>query len=278
MVDTTAPLPAPAPASSEAQPAPNTRTAIAARVAGGTIAPRTVWLMLGARPALFLASQALFALALLILGDPTPWRSAADMWLTSIVLGEAVNVWLLVTLLRREGLRYRDIFNFSRVDVRGDVLWFVGALLVTALVAGAPNILLGMALWGDPQVGADLSFRAVPVWMAWFSLVVFPLIHGATELPTYFGYVMPRLQEVTGRRSMWIVAGLVLAAQHVVLPLLFDWRFFVWRLLMFIPFALWVAFVTDRRPTILGYLAIGHVFLDLSLPIFVLQASLAAAG
>lgn len=42
---------------------------------------------------------------------------------------------------------------------------------------------------------------------------------------------------------------------------------------MFLPFALWLGWVIDRRPTVLPYLAVPHGLIDLSLPILVLTAS-----
>jgi hypothetical protein len=127
------------------------------------------------------------------------------------------------------------------------------------------NVLLGGLLWGDPKIGAELSFRALPLVAAWAILLVFPIVHALTELPTYFGYVMPRLQAMTGRRTLpLLLCAFVLSTQHVFLPLLFDWRFLIWRFLMFLPFALWLGWVIDRRPTVLPYLAVAHGLIDLS--------------
>ena len=47
---------------------------------------------------------------------------------------------------------------------------------------------------------------------------------------------------------------------------------------MFLPFALWLTLVVDRRPTTLGYLAVAHYLLDFQLPVVVLLASGAATG
>jgi hypothetical protein len=86
---------------------------------------------------------------------------------------------------------------------------------------------------------------------------------------------MPRLGSRYGWRvGALIVAAVMLSSQHIFLPLLFDWRFLVWRGLMFLPFALWIGFVIYRRPTTLPYLAVTHGLLDASLPILVLLASL----
>ena len=106
-------------------------------------------------------------------------------------------------------------------------------------------------------------------------VVAFPIVHALAELPTYFGYVMPRLAVLVGSRWQALLAtALVLSLQHVALPLLFDWRYAVWRALMFLPFALLIGFVVMRRRTSMPYLVAAHALIDASLPILVLLASI----
>lgn len=137
-----------------------------------------------------------------------------------------------------------------------------------------PSVLLAGVLFTDPQAAQDLIFRAIPPWAAWSVLLVFPIIHGLTELPTYFGYVMPRLEVVTQRAWAPLLASAsVLALQHMFLPLLFDWRYLIWRSLMFLPLAIWFGWIIKTRPATLPYLAAAHAVLDISLPIYVLIAS-----
>ena len=251
---------------------PNSVDHIGARAE--VLRPWTVWGMLLLRPALALVWQCLFAAGFALGGHPDPWRRAADWWLGWLALGEFANLWLLARLASREGLRLRDLYNSHGGDGRRTLKWLLIALLVAGPVGYLPNIVLGGLLWGDPQIGAELSFRALPLAAAWAILLVFPIVHALTELPTYFGYVMPRLQAMAGRRTMpLLLCGFVLSTQHVFLPLLFDWRFLAWRFLMFLPFSLWLGWVIDRRPTVLPYLTLAHGLIDLSLPVLVLLAS-----
>lgn len=256
---------------------PNSLESIESRLADGSVSSRSVWGMLLLRPALALTFQLLFTAGYVAAGAPDPWRAAADWWLGSFALGEVINLWLLVRLTRREGLRYRDLLGARPGEWKRDLLWVLMAFGVSGPLGFLPNIGLGAALWGDAQVGADLMFRALPVAGAWAIVIGFPIVHALTELPTYFGYVMPRLQALTGRRA-WpaLLCAFVLSTQHVFLPLLLDWRFLTYRMLMFLPFALWLAWVVNRRPTTMRYLAVGHYLLDFQLPVFVLLASLAA--
>jgi hypothetical protein len=254
---------------------PNSVVAIRQRVTDGLLGAHRVWWALFMRSLLVVGFQALFAAAFLIAGESSPWRSAADWWLASFATAEVVNLWLLNRWARAEGIALRDLYNLRRESWTGDVKWLVVALLVAAPLGFLPNILLAQVLWDDPATPADLTFRAVPILAAWVMVGLFPIIHALTELPTYFGYVMPRLEALTGHRWMPLLAtSVMLSTQHVFLPLLFDWRYLVWRLLMFLPFALWFGWIVKKRPTVLPYLVVAHALLDLSLPIYVLQASL----
>jgi hypothetical protein len=231
--------------------------------------------VLALRPMLALLGQCALALVLWFADHPDPWRRAADAWLGTFALGEVLNLWILIALARREGMSVRELYQVGgRATVGGDLGWLVVALVVSAPLAMAPNVLLASALWNDPTVPADLLFRPLPFGLAVAITVVFPIVHALTELPTYFGYVMPRLRPALGARGALLVTATVLSLQHAFLPLLFDGRYLVWRGLMFLPFALWVGFVLHRRPTLLPWMVVAHGLLDLSLPLLVLQKSM----
>jgi hypothetical protein len=255
---------------------PNAPEAIRPRIDAGLLAPSTAWGVLALRPGLAVAFQLLFTLGYALAGHPDPWRAAADWWLGSFALGEVVNLWLLARLASREGIRLRGVYNAGVPGTRrGDLAWFALALLVSGPLAMLPNAWIAQALWGDAQVGADLSFRPLPLPGVIAILVGFPVVHALTELPTYFGYVLPRLRAAgLGRAAAIGVTGAVLSVQHAFLPLLFDWLFFVWRSFMFLGFALWCGFVLDRRPTVLPWMMAFHWLLDLSLPLVILSLSL----
>jgi hypothetical protein len=254
---------------------PNEVSSISRRHDAGLIPARRVWAMLFARIGLAIAFQALFAVAFAIAGDDAPWRSAADWWLASLAAAEFVNLWLLSRCARLERLRLRDLYNLTRNERGRDLRWTGLALAGAIPLALIPTTLLASLIWSDPEVGQTMLFR--PIWtpMAWGLLLVFPMIHAATELPTYYGYVLPRLQVLTKRAWLpLLLTASVLSVQHSFLPLLFDTQYLVWRALMFLPLAMWLGWMLQRRPTSLPYMAGAHGLLDLSLPIFVLIASI----
>lgn len=180
------------------------------------------------------------------------------------IFANVVSVFLLVRLFTVEGKRYLDVIRFSRATLKTDLLWFFGFSLIGLPIAAAPMSALGSAIFGDRMAPIYMIFLPLPTWALVLSLL-FPLTIGFAELPTYFAYVMPRLEAQL--KNGWVallIASFFLGAQHMFLPLILDGRFMLWRLLMYMPFALFTGLLLKLRPTLLPYYMIVHALVDLS--------------
>jgi hypothetical protein len=223
---------------------------------------------LGLRCLGFGLTQLLVALVLVMSGRRA--SESASYWLLS---GALINLGTLLWLWRAtsaEGQPLRSVWLADQRQWKKDLGVFAFTLLVGGPVAFFPMQWLSLALWGDPQTGSRLMFTAAPAWVALGAGLVFALSHPFAELPAYCGYSLPRLREALGSR--WAAGALVAAAlslQHVTLPFLFDWRFVVYRALMFLPFALGITVAVDRRPSLLPYFMGVHFLMDAQLPVMV---------
>jgi hypothetical protein len=172
---------------------------------------------------------------------------------------------LLAWLARREGFRLGQIYNFERRTWKGDVLLVIAATAVAAPLGYFPNALLARALFANPGVVIPMMFRPLPEWAIVVAAFVFPVTIALSELPNYYGYVLPRLKKLTGAGwQIVMLVGLSHAFSTSPFPLLFDARFMLWRFGMFLPFALFVACLVNRRPSLLPYLMAVHGLLDAS--------------
>ena len=181
-----------------------------------------------------------------------------------VILANVASIYLLVRVFKAEGKRYIDAIRFSGATVKKDLAWFFVSGLIGMPIAAAPMNLLGAAIFGDPMIPTYMRCRALPLWAFVWSCV-FPLTIAFAELPTYFGYVMPRLaQQLKNGWLAWLIASLALAAQHMFLPLILDGGFILWRLGMYLPFALFAGFMIKLRPTLLPYYMVVHALIDIS--------------
>ena len=228
-----------------------------------TVASRP-WLMLISRSVSFVLFQALIALFLAVTGTTSSWDESVRWWTFMATLANLVSLFFLVRLFRAEGKHYLDVIKFSRATFKTDLLWFIGFSIIGLPIVAAPMNILGEAIFGDRMAPIYIMFRPFPVWALVISLF-FPLTITFEELPKYFAYVMPRLEtQLHNGCAAWLIASFFLGAQHMFLPLIFDGRFIFWRLLMYMPFALFVGLFLKLRPTLLPYFMIVHALADLS--------------
>jgi len=231
-------------------------------------------MMLSLRPgstlAMLLAAAGVYAL----LGAEKPFARSAAWWLWFVTVANVISIYCMARSGAAEGLRLRDIYFAKRSTWKGDLLWFLGALAVTALVAQAPGAILATLLWGGPSIPNNMLFGAIPVPAVYPLFALMPTSHALAELPLYWGYVAPRLRAAGMNRWLVIlIVGSVLSFQHLCFSFQPDWRYAVWLAVKFLPFALWTGFVIDRRPTVLPWLMGGHFLLDAMLPYLALIVS-----
>jgi hypothetical protein len=225
------------------------------------------WLMLISRSVLFLLFQGLIAILLMGTGVGSAWdafHASARWWTFIVILANLVSIYLLVRVYNADGKGYFEAIRFSRATVKSDLLWFFVSSLIGLPIAAAPMNLLGAAIFGDRMIPTYMLFQPLPGW-AFVLSFLFPLTIAFAELPTYFGFVMPRLAvQLKNGWLAWLIASLGLAAQHMFLPLILDGGFILWRLGMYLPFALFAGLMIKLRPTLLPYYLIVHALIDIS--------------
>lgn len=220
--------------------------------------------MLISRSVLFIFFQGSVAVILTAVVKTSAWNESARWWVFVAILANIVSVYLLIAAYKTEGKGYLDTIRFSRGALKTDLLWFFGSSIIGIPIMAAPMNTLAAAIFGDPMIPINMMFLPLPAW-AFVPGILFPLTIAFAELPTYFGYVMPRLE--TQLKNGWLaclLAAFFLAAQHMFLPLILDGRFMLWRFGMFLPFALFAGLTIKLRPTLLPYFMIVHALADMS--------------
>jgi hypothetical protein len=238
----------------------NDRAALVRRLNVGTLTWRGPALMLFVRSACAIAAQAMVAIVFALRSSPTPWRDS-EPWLpvygTLIDAGCLAFLWRLT---RREGISLFDLVGFSRARLMRDVL------LGFALIPPGLAFTLGGIYAAGWLVYGTLTppylFGQLPLPAALYGVLVFPIVWGLTEQMTYNGYLVPRFQVLSHStsRAVAIVAS-VWSFQHVVMPLTFDSKFMVFRLLSPVPFSVFQTLLYLRLRRLVPF-AIPHAVMD----------------
>lgn len=192
------------------------------------------------------------------------WHESERYWMLAATLGNIVSVYLLAVLFKREGKNYLHIFRFDKQNWKRDATLFCFLFLMLIPIALAPNYFLSKWLWDDPNIPYRILFQPISNYWAYFLLIAFPVTIAFAELATYFGYIMPRLENVLKKNWLAVfLPVLFLSLQHCCLPLVFDTKFIIYRGLMYLPFALFIGIALRRRPRLLPYFVILHGLMDM---------------
>lgn len=245
---------------------PNMPAAIQARLTEGRISWTGPLLLLVARPAMWMAAQSMVALLFLSQHHPDPWRQACHWWSVCFTSGDVVCIVSMRHFLKKEGLRLRDLIGSIRLRYGHDVWLGIGYFLLFS-----PGFFLGGYVGqklfygtGVNPSGFILHAHALPLWATVYSLVLWWPINSVVEEMTYQGYVLPRLEALTGRT--WIAFAAVafwFTAQHSALGFYPDVRSNLCRFVGFFPgvVIIMLIYVRTRR---LAPLIVGHWIIDFS--------------
>jgi hypothetical protein len=238
----------------------NDREALLRRLRAGTLTWRGPALMLFARSVCAVAAQAVVATIFAFRSSPTPWHEA-EPWLPVYgTLIDAGCLALLWRLTRREGIGLVDLVGFERGRLVRDALLGLALIPVSLAIILAGVSLAGWLVYGTHTL--PYVFGPLPLPAALYGVLVFPLIWGMTEQMTYNGYLVPRLQILS--RSTGLAVALVAFSwsfQHLVMPLTFDAKFMIFRLLSPVPFSVFQTLLYLRLRRLVPF-AIAHALMD----------------
>jgi membrane protease YdiL (CAAX protease family) len=217
-------------------------------------------LMLFARSACAVGAQALVAAIFALRPSPTPWHDA-EPWLPVYgTLIDAGCLALLWRLTRREGIGLFELVGFERARLVRDTLLGFALIPVSLVFILGGVYAAGWLVYGT--LTPPYLFGRLPLPAALYGVLVFPFIWGLTEQLTYNGYLAPRFQVLCRSTSVAIaVVAFVWALQHAFMPLTFDAKFMVFRLLSSVPFSVFITYLYLRFRRLVP-LAIAHAVMD----------------
>jgi hypothetical protein len=248
----------------------NARAEIEKRLAAGRISWTGPLVLVVARSAFWLVLQSLLALVFLAQHRPAPFRTAGQWWPLYANFGDLGCLLGMRYFTRKEGIRLRDLIGPIRMRWGRDLFLGLGILAVAFPCAMAGSYLVQVLVYGS-RVKTPMAFimqaHALPIWATVYSLNVWWVIQSATEEMTYNGYVLPRLEALTGRTWMaFLIVAFWFSAQHSMFPFIPDWRYVAYRSLMMVPIVVWCMLVYLRMRR-LSPLILAHWPMDFSVAI-----------
>ena len=220
-----------------------------------------------ARCILLILFQGILAFYFHLQGNQMPWESAAKWW---TVYGTLVDISCLLLLhfaLKKEGKNLSSLFDFDKdrifKDLKTGLLVFFFIFPFVALLSGFGTGYLILNKDTLNSIYGLLGERTLPSWAYYYSIFIWWIIWSPTEELTYQAYSLRRLISKYGQVKTLLFVGFFFALQHSFLPLIFDWRYIIWRLVSFFPLVICLVIVYMRTGRITPVI-IAHALMDIN--------------
>lgn len=245
---------------------PNSVAAIRKRVADGKVPWTGPLLLLAGRGLMWMAAQGIVALIFLARHVERPWHDACYWWSVCFTLSDIFCLAVMRHYTRREGMRMRDLIGPIHMRFGRDIFLGLGCYLLIFPFFMAGGFAAQMLFYG-PSATAPNNYivhaHALPLWAVLYSISIYWIVQSATEELTYQGFVLPRLEALTGHTSLAVfIVAIFFAAQHCALAFVPDGRAILFRFLAFLPGCAVAALVYVRTRR-LAPLIVAHWLMDI---------------
>ncbi|UNC92172.1 hypothetical protein [Candidatus Contubernalis alkaliaceticus] len=216
------------------------------------------------RSALFIIGGLFFAaITNQSLDESTKW------WPVLCIVFNVITILVLVLVCKYEGSDYRDLIQYKKGQLNFKNLLIIIILMMSIGVGGM--YVFGLAIYGHVLT---ILIQPIPIWIAIINIILLPVTIVFAELPLYYGYSFNKIEENTGNKFLAMSYIIFFyALQHSFIPLLFDWKYILFRFLSFLPLMIVLGIIYNKNRA-LTPLMIGHGFLDLATGIQILISSL----
>lgn len=220
-----------------------------------------------ARCILLICVQGILAFLLFSNGNQTPWESASEWWTVYGTVVDLSCLLLLIYVLKKEGKKISSLLDFRKDKLKKDIKsGLIIFFLIFPLIGLLYSIGAGYLIFNTSTLNAisgQLAERTLPSWAFYYSIFIWWIIWSVTEELTYQAYSLPRLLKKYGQIKVLFFIGFFWALQHSFLPLIFDLRYMLWRLVTFFPLVicLMISYMKTGRIT---PVIIAHALMDIN--------------
>ena len=208
----------------------NTIASIKTHYSASSLSWWPVILFLPARLVFAFISQSLTAGWFVLSGSANAWQDATAWWPVYSTITDVLCLLTLVWLLRRENMKIFDLVGAKGKDILKQLAWTPAYLLAVAPTSILASIIT-QAFYGTTLPPMLSVVNLSPVGEL-YSLIVWPIIWVITEELVYLGYLLPRIEALSGKT--WIAVLVVIffwGIQHLTMPLILDGKYLASRVL-----------------------------------------------
>ena len=142
--------------------------------------------------------------------------------------------------------------------------------IITLSLSSIGMYLSGFICYGKLPYFAPMMATPIPVFLAIINFIVLPLTVPFAEDALYLGCGVNNIKK---QKLAIIIPAFFYALQHSFIPLLFDFKFIIYRFLSFLPLTIIFCYYYQKKKNIVPIM-IGHTIVEMASVVLVLVTSI----
>ena len=196
------------------------------------------------------------------LNDITNW------WSIVANIVNIITILILVFVSKKIGSSYKELINYEKGKTK--VKEVVLIVLITLVFASIGMNLSGFICYGVIPYMAPMMAAPIPVVLAIINFILLPLTVTFAEDGLYLG---AGVNSFKNKYLAILVPAFFYALQHSFIPVLFDFKYIIYRFLCFLPLTIIFCIYYHKKKNPVPIM-IGHIVVEIASVVLILVTSI----
>ena len=196
------------------------------------------------------------------LNDITNW------WSIVATIVNVITILILLFVCKKMGSSYKEWINYEKGKT--NIKQVIVMCIITLVFASTGMYLAGYICYGVIPYLAPMMAAPIPLVLAIINFILLPLTVSFAEDGLYLGC---GVNSFKNKYLAILVPAFFYAIQHCFIPVLFDFKFIVYRFLSFLPLTIIFCYYYKKKKNPVPIM-IGHAIVEIASVILVLVTSI----
>ena len=196
------------------------------------------------------------------LNDITNW------WSIVATIVNVITILVLLFVCKKMNITYKKLINYEKGKT--NIKQVIVMCIITLVFASTGMYLAGFICYGKFPYAPPMMIAPIPLYLAIINFIVLPLTVSFAEDGLYLGC---GVNSFKNKYLAILVPAFFYAIQHSFIPVLFDFKFIVYRFLSFLPLTIIFCYYYKKKKNPVPIM-IGHAIVEIASVILVLVTSI----
>lgn len=161
-------------------------------------------------------------------------------WTIIVVICNLLTIGVLLLLCKKEKITYLELIGFKKSKIKTILL--IG--VVIAIIDAIGAYLFELVFYDVATSSSEILMHSLPIWLVVVDLILLPITSTIAEEGLYLGVGVNKLDNI-------YLAILFYAMQHCFFPMILNYRYFIYRFIVFMPSIIFMCIYYKKKKEIL---------------------------